>query len=352
MNTNWFNPSPRPNPFANVQFNWKSAFGDEQPETPDYAQRMEELMRRPRPAMQNYLSFMEGMPQRENFQGGKLNTIAAVLTGLGSGLKGDPDAYSKAQAVKEMPYRRAYEDWANRGSAAKFAAENENNLAGEEMKNLQALQKFGIDKQTADAATNRAKTYQDWVDELGKGSWDTVNFGGKTYQQNSKSGELRPQGISEGELSRRSNESMASASRAQRALLFNKDQNFRRTENEMDRMTRLITGSNRTTKKQLTANEVAARRGVTLERMYELQDDLKDYIKPPDNKTTYWRLEFPAGTTQTQKDKINKRIDDKTKELFQLGAFDSPNNPDENETFSTIPQADWFNNDGGDWYGG
>lgn len=128
---NLFDPSdvPENDPWDEVDFTPYSVSSEGEGVVEDispYLRQVDELMKQPRPAYDQYLAHIAGMPDRANYRPNTLSKIGAVLAGLSGGIQGAVGrGIENAREIADYPYMRAFEDWSNRGSSLGAAAKME-----------------------------------------------------------------------------------------------------------------------------------------------------------------------------------------------------------------------------------
>ena len=162
-------------------------FGDDEDQQPDegdeglpygspdspYIRQMNQMMAQDMPAYKKYTESVAGVPRREQYEPNRWTKIAAALGGFSQGVKGDVGgAISTSQAIRNMPYQQAYDDWNRSNEGLEASAKLEYTNRKQTAEQLLKLEEDRIKVQQANASTAQARarlrssrSYDRWVDQ-------------------------------------------------------------------------------------------------------------------------------------------------------------------------------------------
>ena len=98
-----------------------------QSENPDdiYMRRFKEMTDTSGPAQEEYRKFIDTMPQREDYQPGKMRSFAAALAGGAAGFKDPGKGIAIAEHLRDQPYESAIQDFSLKAKGKQEAAQEE-----------------------------------------------------------------------------------------------------------------------------------------------------------------------------------------------------------------------------------
>jgi hypothetical protein len=181
------------------------------PDNYDVGARMSQLYHPEHAASDRFNQLSGAYPKRADYHPGKLRSIGAMITSVGSSfgphgnVQFNPEGIKMGQEIQDEPYLDKLSDWRNQIGPAQQAANlerytntNDRSLAYQTVTREQAQQKETARQGEADrklkVAEARSKTY-DWKTRNGAG-W-TFDFSGPTVSAANKStGEVKDTGIS------------------------------------------------------------------------------------------------------------------------------------------------------------
>ena len=173
LNTAWQNPvtsdflapSSKPSPWSGVG----ASFGDASPIQPEefqadpqqeainsYLARMKAIEESGTPALDKYRAHLAATPTYDENKPGKLGTLAAILSGAGQAMLGDPSgAVDTVQKIKNLKYNMALNNWSLKGKGLKEESDLEIEAQRDRMKNLQEGMKYDLENRKFDDTSRR-----------------------------------------------------------------------------------------------------------------------------------------------------------------------------------------------------
>lgn len=169
------------NPTQDPTHNPANAPPEESGDNDVYAQTLETLSKTG-PATEAFGAHVKNIPLRENYGGGWMNRVAAMLTGTSAALSGK-DGVGAALRVRSLPYDLAMEKYDNEGKGLEFLAQREENERQNQLGLVKAIRDSQLEERkvrsgeiTAGAAqsnsTSNAAYRKAMADDLARKGWE------------------------------------------------------------------------------------------------------------------------------------------------------------------------------------